>query len=143
MAKIIFITILLHLSVYANQLEMLKSIEDKALVYGSGQKKVYLFIDPWCKYSRKFVSLVSNNPPMLSKYKYYIYLYAIPRLHSKKAIAAVYQSKDPLKTLLDIMLNDDHQTALLTEATKNKIDLISNVAKTLHINKRPFIIIEK
>jgi protein-disulfide isomerase len=143
MAKIIFITILLHLSVYANQLEMLQSIEDKALVYGSGQKKVYLFIDPWCKYSRKFISLVSNNPPMLSKYKYYIYLYAIPRLHSKKAIAAVYQSKDPLKTLLDIMLNDDHQTALLTEATKNKIDLISNVAKTLHINKRPFIIIEK
>lgn len=143
MAKIIFITILLHLSVYANQLESLQSIEDKALVYGSGEKKVYLFIDPWCKYSRKFVTLVSNNPQMLSKYKYYIYLYAIPRLHSTKAIAAVYQSKDPLKTLLDIMLHDDHQTALLTEATENKIDSIADVAQSLDIHKRPFIIIEK
>jgi len=143
MAKIIFIIILLHLSIYANQLDTLKSIEEKALVYGSGEKKVYLFIDPWCRYSRKFVSLVSKNSQMLSKYKYYIYLYGIPRLHSTKAIAAVYQSKDPLQTLLDIMLNDNHQTALLTESTENKIDLITNVAQTLHIHKRPFIIIEK
>lgn len=143
MAKIIFITILLYLSAYANQLKSLESIEEKAFVYGRGEKKVYLFIDPWCKYSRKFISLVSKNPRMLSKYRYYIYLYGIKRLHSKKAIAAVYQSKDPLTTLLDIMLNDNHQTARVTEATKNKIDVISNVAQTLHIHKRPFIIIEQ
>jgi len=143
MAKMILITILLCLSVYADSLEMLKSIEDKAFVYGSGEKKVYLFIDPWCKYSRKFVALVSKNPQMLSKYRYYIYLYGIPRLRSKKAIAAVYQSKDPLKTLLDIMLNDDHQTAAVTEATEDKITSITDVAKKLQIDKRPFIIIEK
>lgn len=143
MLKIILISILLYLSVYADQLKSLKSIEDKAFVYGLGEKKVYLFIDPWCKYSRKFVSLVSKNPKMLSKYRYYIYLYGIPRLHSKKAIAAVYQSKDPLKTLLDIMLHDDHQTEPVTKATENKIDVIANVAQTLHIHKRPFIIIEK
>ena len=155
MAKIIFITILLHLSIYANQsenispnfsdtqIDLLQSIEDKALIYGSGKKKVYLFIDPWCQYSRKFVSLVSHNPQMLSKYQYFIYLYAIPRLHSTKAIAAVYQSKEPLQTLLNIMLKDDKTTSLLTQATQNKMDAIASVAKSLNIHKRPFLIIQK
>ena len=152
MYKLFIFTLLLSINLFANDLKTLQyetsiksvqSIEKDAIIYGSGDRDVYVFIDPWCRYSRKFISMVSNNHTMLSKYKYHLYLYGIPRLHSQNAIAAVYSAKSPLKTLLKIMIEDDKTTSPLTSKVKAKISAIKTVAQQLKVNKRPFLIIEK
>ncbi|MDH4945106.1 hypothetical protein [Sulfurimonas sp. C5] len=155
MYKTILLTLLLNCFLFASdvdltqklsyntQIQLAHAIQKEAIVYGSGQQKVYVFIDPWCRYSRKFITMVSSNKEMLSKYRYYLYLYGIPRLHSQNAIAAVYNAKKPLSTLLNIMLHDDKTVMPLNTNIQNKINTIANTAKELHVNKRPFLIIEK
>jgi len=128
---------------YETNIKSVQSIQQDAIIYGSGDHNVYVFIDPWCQYSRKFISMVTNNPVMLAKYRYHLYLYGIPRLHSQNAIAAVYRAKDPLKRLLKIMIHDDKTTAPLTPLVQAKISAIKTIAGQLHVNKRPFLIIEK
>lgn len=128
---------------YETNIKSVQSIQKDAIIYGSGDRDVYVFIDPLCPYSRKFISMISKNPLMLSKYQYHLYLYGIPRLHSQNAIAAVYRAKEPLKTLLNIMLDDDKTTSSLTIRVKEKVSAIKTAAKKLNVNKRPFLIIEK
>lgn len=155
MYKIFLLTLLLNCFLFADnesmsqklsydeQIQLVHSIQNEAIVYGHGQQKVYVFIDPLCRYSRKFITMISENKAMLSKYRYYLYLYGIPRLHSQNAIAAVYTAKDPLETLLEIMIYDDNAVAPLNQTVQRKIDTITTVAKQLDVNKRPFLIIEK
>lgn len=128
---------------YETNIKSVRSIQQDAILYGEGNKDVYVFIDPWCQYSRKFISMVTDNPVMLAKYRYHLYLYGIPRLHSQNAIAAVYRAKDPLKRLLKIMIYDDKTTAPLTPLVQAKISAIKTIAGQLNVNKRPFLIIEK
>lgn len=152
MYKVFIFTLLLGSFVLADDLKTLpyetsiksvQSIQQDAIIYGTGDRDVYVFIDPWCRYSRKFISMVSTNPAMLAKYRYHLYLYGIPRLHSQNAIAAVYRAKKPLKTLLSIMLNDDKTEVALTPLVEAKISAIKTVAQKLNVNKRPFLIIKK
>lgn len=152
MFKLLFLTILFGSSLLTDDLKILpyeadiksvQSIQKDEIIYGSGSRNVYVFIDPWCRYSRKFISLVSKNSEMLSKYRYHLYLYGIPRLHSQNAISAVYRAKEPLTTLLKIMLHDDNTTAAITPKVKLRVSEIQRVAKQLNVNKRPFLIIEK
>ena len=152
MFRLFIFTLLFGSFVLANDLKQLPyeagirsvhSISQDAILYGSGGRDVYLFIDPWCRYSRKFISMVSSNPVMLSKYRYHIYLYEIPRLHSQNAISAVYRAKEPLKTLLKIMIEDDKITAPMTPEVEAKISAIKTVARQLNVDKRPFLIIER
>ncbi|MBU0631358.1 hypothetical protein KKA17_01815 [bacterium] len=152
MYKLFIFTLLLGSCVLANELKPLpyeanirsvRSIGQDAIVYGSGDHNVYVFIDPLCQYSRKFISMVSNNPLMLAKYRYHLYLYGIPRLHSQNAIAAVYSAKDPLKTLLSIMIDDNKTTAPVTPQIEAKVSAIKAIALQLNVNKRPFLILEK
>lgn len=128
---------------YETNIKSVRSIQQDAIIYGSGNRDVYVFIDPWCRYSRKFISMIATNPAMLEKYRYHLYLYGIPRLHSQNAIAAVYRAEKPLKTLLNIMLNDDKTELPLTPRIEAKISAIKTVAQKLNVNKRPFLIIEK
>lgn len=128
---------------YATNIKSVQSIQKDGIIYGSGSRDVYVFIDPWCRYSRKFITLVSKNPKMLTKYRYHLYLYGIPRLHSQNAIAAVYRAKKPLETLLKIMIHDDNTTKPIISEVRVKVSKIKTVAKKLHVNKRPFLIIKK
>ena len=152
MYKQLIFTLLFGSYVLANELETLsyetniksvQSIKQDAIIYGWGNRDVYVFIDPLCRYSRKFISMVTKNHVMLAKYRYHLYLYGIPRLHSQNAIAAVYTAKEPLKTLLNIMLKDDKTTVPLTPGVEAKSFAIKAVATQLNVNKRPFLIIEK
>lgn len=129
---------------YNEQIQLLQSIQEEAIIYGSGKQNVYVFIDPWCRYSKKFIAMITENKTMLSKYKYYLYLYGIPRHHSQNAIAAIFRAEDPLETLLDIMLYDDHSIVSPINAdVQKKADAITAVAQKLNVDKRPFLIIEK
>lgn len=131
-----------HLS-YETSISLLNSIKKDGIILGSGTRLVYVFLDPLCPYSRKFISLVSQDDKMLSKYRYCIYLYSIPRLHSADAVSAVYISKKPLETLLDTMVQKKVHTAAGNNFTKSRVQRIDAIAKKMNVNKRPFLIIQK
>ena len=127
---------------YKHDIKQLQLIKKDAIYYGYGERLVHVFLDPLCPYSRKFLKTLTENEAMLQKYRYAIYLYSIPRLKSTQSVAAIYESQTPLETLLEIMLKDAHykETSYLSQ---EKIRLISSVAKKLHVNKRPFLVIEE
>ena len=128
---------------YEQSENLLQSIEKEAIYYGSGEKLVYVFLDPLCKFSRKFITTVANNPKMLLKYRYCIYLYSIPRLHSQSVVSAIYMSQDRVKTLLDIMLYKHSHSAFADSNTYSIVENIESVAKQIGVNKRPFLVVAK
>lgn len=130
---------------YEQSLSLLKTLDSQAIIMGSGKKDVYVFVDPLCHFSRKFISKVTENDLMLKKYRYHIYLYGIERLHSQEEINYIYDAKNQLNVLLDIMVNDKKFDHLLTPTPQNrqKVSEIKHIAKQLDVNKRPFIIISQ
>ena len=131
-----------HLS-YELSVSLLKSIDKDAITLGSGKKIIYVFIDPLCKHSRKFITMVSKNPKMLSKYQYHLFLYSIPRMESTDVVSAVYMSPNPVEILLEIMVENwvDYENG--NEMTKSRVDRIDAVAKEIDVYKRPYIFIVK
>jgi len=125
--------------------KLLQTVDDKAIVMGSGQKDVFVFIDPQCRFSRKFIQTVTTNSFMLKKYKYHLFLYEIPRLHSKNIIYHIYHKKRKLDALLKIMRDEITPEIKNINYTKEKhlVDSIAKVAQTLHVKKRPHIIISQ
>ena len=126
---------------YDQSLSLFQSIDDDAIILGSGEKIIYVFIDPLCPYSRKFITMVSKNPIMTSKYQYHIFLYSIPRLKSTDVVSAVYMSPHPLETLLEIMVEDKLYSDKGSDKTSSIVDRIANVAEQMDVYKRPYIFI--
>ena len=126
---------------YDQSLSLLQTIHDDAMILGSGKTGVYVFVDPLCPHSRKFITMVSKKPMMLSKYQYHILLYGIPRLKSKDVVSSVYLSPNPVERLLEIMVEDKVTHDKGNEMTQAKVDRIESVAKEMHVNKRPYIFI--
>ncbi|MBT8348236.1 MAG: hypothetical protein HKP62_02160, partial [Sulfurovum sp.] len=48
-----------HLS-YDVSVSLLQNIHNDAITLGSGKKLVYVFIDPLCPHSRKFITMISK-----------------------------------------------------------------------------------
>jgi len=128
---------------YDVSVSLLKSIHDDAIILGSGKKLLYVFLDPLCPHSRKFIKMVSKNPKMLSKYQYCLFLYSIPRMKSSDVVSAVYMSSDIKKTLLQIMVEEKLSHHKGNEMTKAKVHRIDAVAKEMDVYKRPYIVIVK
>jgi hypothetical protein len=122
---------------------LLKSIQNDAIILGKGEKQVYVFVDPLCPHSRKFITMVSKNPKMLSKYRYYVYLYSIPRLKSTDVVSAVYLSSKPVETLLRIMVEHKVSSTRGNDATLARVSRIAEVAQTMDVYKRPYLFISK
>ena len=128
---------------YDESVSLLKSIQSDAIVFGNGGKQVYVFIDPLCPHSRKFIRMISINPKMLSKYQYQLFLYSIPRLQSTEVVSAIYMSQTPLETLLEIMVEEGFDFSEGNEMTKDKVNRIAKVAQKMNVHKRPYIFIIK
>jgi len=131
-----------HLS-YDASVSLLKSIHNDALILGNGGKTVYVFIDPLCPHSRKFITMVSENPKMLSKYQYHLFLYSIPRMKSTDVVSAIYLSETPIETLLNTMVDEDVHYEKGNEIIKARVDRIAVVAQEMDVHKRPYIFIIK
>lgn len=131
-----------HLS-YDASMTLLQSIHDDAVILGSGKKHVYVFIDPLCPHSRKFIKMVSENPIMLSKYQYHLFLYSIPRMKSTDVVSAIYMSKNALGTLLSVMVDEDVHYDKGNDITQARVDRIVEVAQEMDVYKRPYIFIIK
>ena len=128
---------------YEVSVSLLQSIDSDAIILGTGKKIIYVFIDPLCPHSRKFIKLVSEKPLMLSKYRYHLILYTIPRLKSTDVISAIYMSEEPRKTLLEVMLEEKIVSIISNEVTKEKLNRIRRVGKEIDVYKRPYIFIVK
>ena len=131
-----------HLS-YDVSVSLLSSIHNDAIILGSGEKLLYVFIDPLCPHSRKFITMVNKNTKMLSKYQYHLFLYSIPRLKSTDVVSAVYMSSNPIETLLEIMVEEKVYTEKGNKTTKAKVNRIATVAQKIDVYKRPYIYIMK
>ena len=131
-----------HLS-YDVSVSLLSSIHNDAIVLGSGKKLLYVFIDPLCPHSRKFITMITKNPTMLSKYQYHLFLYSIPRLKSTDVVSAVYMSSKPIETLLEIMIEEKVSYDKGNEMTKARVNRIAKVAQEIDVYKRPYIFIVK
>jgi hypothetical protein len=129
-----------HLT-YDLSLSLLQTIHKDAIVYGYGRKIVYVFVDPLCPHSRKFLNMISKNPLMIEKYQYHIFLYSIPRMKSTDVVSAIYMSKNPVETLLRIMIDDEIDHSNGNTVTRAKVHRIERVAKEMDVYKRPYIFI--
>ena len=127
---------------YAESVALLQGIRSDAIVLGEGKTEVYVFVDPLCPHSRKFMTMVSGNAKMLTKYKYYIFLYSIPRLRSEGVVSAIYTSEKPLDLLLKIMVDKQTpQTGTFDGRVGKTVADIAAVARALDVYKRPYIIV--
>ncbi|WP_289413867.1 hypothetical protein [Sulfurovum zhangzhouensis] len=131
-----------HLS-YDTSVTLLQDIQSDAIILGEGKKLVYVFVDPLCPHSRKFITMVSQSPEMLSKYRYCIFLYSIPRLKSTDVVSAVYMSPKPIDTLLQIMVEQKVSSTKGDEVTIAKVARIAKIANKMDVYKRPYLIIKK
>jgi len=129
-----------HLS-YELSLSLLQTIDDDAIVIGTGKKVIYVFLDPLCPHSRKFMSMISKDPKMISKYQYHLFLYSIPRMKSTDVVSSVYLSPTPAETLLQIMVEDKIQYEKGNATTQAKVDRIDTIANKMDVFKRPYIFI--
>jgi len=128
---------------YDTSFALFQSIEDDAIILGSGEKQIFVFIDPLCPFSCKFIKMVSKRKKMLSKYQYHLFLYPIPRLKSDDVIASIYQSSQPLKKLLATMIDKKIEKTSLDSFTQRKMLRIATVAQKMDVYKRPYIFIVK
>lgn len=124
---------------------LLEPIEKHAMVYGEGNKKVYVFVDPKCPHSRDFLSMINENAKMRSIYKYYIFLYELKRFKSHNLIASIYTSPVPLQRTLEVMVAQKEVPADYPGDPKveEKIGDIAHVADEIGVFKRPYLIIMK
>lgn len=124
---------------------LLQPIEQHAMIYGEGERKVYVFVDPKCPHSRDFMAMINENTKMRSIYRYYIFFYELKRFNSHDLIKTIYTSTAPLQRTLEVMVGGkeipiDSRNELKIEA---KIDDIARVADMIGVSKRPYLIITK
>jgi len=134
-------------SEYTNtqKIALIQPIEHDAIVYGEGERKVYVFVDPKCPHSRDFITMINESSKMRSSYRYYIFFYELKRFHSHDLIAAIYASSSPLQRTLEVMVGDKEIPidTRIDPKIEAKIEDIARVADTIDISKRPYLIIMK
>lgn len=137
----------LHGAEYTNQqkLAFIQPIEKHAMIYGEGSKKVYLFVDPKCPHSRDFMEMIHDNAKMRTMYQYHIFFYELKRFDTHTLIATIYGSPAPLQKTLEVMVGAKEIPIepKIDPRIEAKIQEISNVATTIGVSKRPYLIIMK
>ena len=150
--KIILVLFLLVFNFFASELTPisqnpkanLEAISKHAIKIGSGEDTVaYLFVDPLCSYSRELMKKIYDNKMLLLTNTYYVFLYRLPRLNSEKAMHYILEAKNQKEMLLDIMVYEDVidiEDFTPKDSTIIALKNIANVAKTLDMTVRPYMI---
>ncbi|MDQ7085634.1 MAG: hypothetical protein Q9M36_12305 [Sulfurovum sp.] len=125
-------------------MQLLESIKKDAIVLGSGEIEVHAFIDPLCKMSQRYLSLIyKRNHEIFSHYTIYLYMHEIKAKKSKQHILTIMDATSPERMIHNIMIDKD-MSALVSRHSVNSRELfedIAKVAKTIGVNKRPYIMI--
>jgi len=127
------------------KIALIQPIEQHAIIYGEGERKIYVFVDPKCPHSRDFITMINENAKMRGMYRYYIFFYELKRFHSHNLIATLYASSSPLQRTLEVMVGGKEivTDTRIEPKIEAKIDDIARVADTIGISKRPYLIILK
>ena len=143
--KVFLLTFFLFLHLFAleDRQTLMDSISHHALRIGDGPNKTYTFVDPLCPRSQAFIELISTRKDLQKSTSYYIFLYRLSMFNSQDIITYIYQSKDPLNTLKDVMIYQDYTTKYhkMTEETREKLEDITKVAKQMNIKRRPYLLL--
>ncbi len=140
--------ILLSLNLLATQIQqsLLDTISQYAIQIGNtNTNNVHVFVDPKCPFSRDYIQKISKMENLDKDNSYYIYLYRLPKLDSDELIQYIYQSKERISTLKEIMVDEqDLEEDILfnfevSEETMAIINKIALVAKKLKVDRRPQI----
>jgi len=122
--------------------QLVEAAEGDAIVLGTGEKKIYAFVDPYCRVSHAYVqSLFKSKERMFSKYSTYLFFFELPRKHSAKMVSTIYMAKDPVRMIEEIMVHEKKLPENPSPETEEKVKRIYKLAKTIGVHKRPYIII--
>ncbi len=124
--------------------QLLDSISKYAIHLGTGEDKLYIFLDPLCPKSQFYLSLITQEPDHYKNQSLYIFLYELKRYNSEELIFYIYQSKDPYQALLDVMVRHkeiDLFDLEFSEETDRQVEEIAKVAKILNIQRRPYLLL--
>ncbi|MDF1880450.1 hypothetical protein JHD50_03880 [Sulfurimonas sp. MAG313] len=126
-------------------LPLLKSIEQYSILVGSGPTQMYAFIDPICPRSRDFVEMVLDNKNMQKLYTYHFFLFELKRFHSSSYIAEILNSSHSIELMKKVMVKKEKIQGLdkIPNNIQKKMNLITNIAEQLDINKRPYLFVVK
>ena len=144
--KNLFIIILLSITLLSVEepQSILDSISQDAIRIGNGKtSNMYVFIDPLCRYSKKYIKEIILDDELQKKNSYYIFLYRLPKFESEELIQYIYQSEDPRDVLEDIMIYEDDidlDEFKVTKKTLKIINDVASVAKKFNVDKRPYVI---
>lgn len=126
-------------------LPLLQSIDQYAIVLGSGPTHMYAFIDPVCPRSREFVSMIVESEKMRERYTYHFFYYELARFHSINLIGTIYSDKEPLDMMKKVMVDEKKipQIEVFSLDVSSQIKAINGIAKKLNIDKRPYLFVVK
>ncbi len=120
----------------------LETIKEYAIVFGRGEQEVHVFIDPYCPFARKYLSLLlEESEEKFRKNTYHFYLYKLKQKDSTEAIQTILSAEDKQKILVNIMVHDDFFIDENIDV-EVKIRAIADVAKKIGVNKRPYILVD-
>lgn len=128
----------------AMAIKLLETIKKDAIVLGNGKIEVHIFIDPLCKMSQRYLSLVyKRNYTIFSQYTLYLYMHELKSKKSKKHILSIIDSKSSERMLSTIMLEKDMSqlTSRYSVPSRRTFEDIANVAEKIGVYKRPYIMI--
>lgn len=122
----------------------LESIEHHAIRFGTGEmSKVYVFVDPLCKYSKALMKKIDENKMLQLTNSYYIFLYRLPRLDSEQTMQYILEAKDKKEALIEVMIDEeiiDVSNFVPKAKTVQILKEIAKVAATLDMTQRPYMI---
>jgi hypothetical protein len=144
--KTLLLLILLSLNLPAieDRKLLMDSIVHDAIRIGHGPNTYYAFVDPLCSKSQRFIEMINERKDLQKKNSYYIFLYRLEKFDSDAYINYIYQSKQPLIALKEIMIDGDYDQVNIIEIheeTRTKVDHISEVAQQLKMKRRPYLLI--
>ncbi|MGE0738964.1 hypothetical protein [Sulfurimonas sp.] len=126
------------------QLKNLEMIEHYGIKIGTGDAvKMYIFVDPLCPHSRALIKKIYDNKMLQLSNSHYIMFYKLPRFDSEKTMHYILESSKPKEALIEVMVDEkviDVKNILAKPATSEALKAITNVAKTLEITQRPYMI---
>lgn len=146
MKKIIMMMFLLScMQLYAmdHALEVEK-IKPQALILGSGESRVFAFLDPLCSKSQNYLEMIAGNEKLLKQKTFYLYLYRLPKFESDRLIEHIYSAKEPLQMMKKVMIGKffpkTYRMKITAQGQKVKAK-IKRIADGFGAKRRPYLLL--
>jgi len=142
MKNLLLILLLSITLLTAEELEsILDSISQHAIRIGDGRvSREYVFIDPMCKHSKKYIKVIMEDESLQKENSYYIFLYRLEKFDSDELIQYMYQSENKKLALKEVMVAEKEVDLFDLEPSENTLKIIDEIAvvgKTLKVDHRP------